>query len=365
MLTSRARLTNVLAAMRFLRPLLGLLILAACGGGDTTNATDAGNGNDVSAKDASSSLDASEASATNDASSQPDGAAQDATSDVQTIQHDYSKDGASSVTTFTASVTHGSSTFNVQGYLPSGAGPFPVVVLSSGLLQPAAGYAFYGQRLASWGIIALLRDDPGITTQSTTIAADVTYVVGTWLAAQNAASTSKLYQHVDTSKVGLAGHSRGGEVSLLAAEGGAKGLVKGVFGLDPVDGNSGTVAITTIGSIGVPIAFIGETTDSGTNDCAPSAQNFLSLYGAASTPAVAITANNADHVQLEDPRHCSFCTLCTPGSAQQAVVAATANHYLMAFFARELLGDTTVGAAFQGAGISADVNAAVVSVASK
>jgi hypothetical protein len=37
----------------------------------------------------------------------------------------------------------------------------------------------------------------------------------------------------------------------------------------------------------------------------------------------------------------------------------------MAFFARELLGDASVGSAFQGAGIAHDVNAGLVTVESK
>ena len=291
-------------------------------------------------------------------------------SDVQTptdatsSSSPYGADGPNNVSTFDMTVT-ASSSFTVVVYLPSSQGAHPVVVLSSGLEQTAAGYATYGERLASWGIVAILRDDPGVLTSSSSIVADVVYEVGTWLPAQNASSSSKLHGLIDTSKIGLAGHSRGGQVSLLAAEGGAKGLVRGVFGLDPVDGTSAPLAVTTIGSIGVPIAFIGETTDDSSSGCAPSAQNFLTLYAAASSPAVAITAIGADHTMFEDPSHCTFCQLCTAGTASQPVVESMAARYLMAFFARELLGDTSVGAAFQGAGISADEQAGLVTLSAK
>lgn len=68
---------------------------------------------------------------------------------------------------------------------------------------------------------------------------------------------------------------------------------------------------------------------------------------------------------FEDPANCTFCTLCTAGTANQADVEGASARYLTAFFARELLGDTSVGAAFQGAGIAADVNSGLVTVVSK
>ena len=124
-------------------------------------------------------------------------------------------------------------------------------------------------------------------------------------------------------------------------------------------------ARTTIATIGVPLAFIGETTDSAASSCAPAADNFLVLYGASASPAVAITAIDADHTMFELPADCSFCTLCTAGTASQPTVLATAVRYLTAYFARQLLGDASVGAAFEGAGIDQDVSAGIVSIVSK
>ena len=95
------------------------------------------------------------------------------------------------------------------------------------------------------------------------------------------------------------------------------------------------------------------------------ADDFLVLYQAAASPAVAITAVNADHTMFEDPASCSFCTLCTAGTASQPLVLATAVRYLTAFFARQLLGDASVGAAFAGAGASQDVTAGTVQVMAK
>ena len=284
----------------------------------------------------------------------------------------YGVAGPSAVTTATLQVTSPTDTFSTTAYIPGGAGPHPVVILSSGFEQTGAGYAPYAERLASWGIVTLLRDDPGIFSSLTaaSLASDIAYEVTTYLSSANADATNALHGKVDVTKIGLAGHSRGGQVALLAGEGGAKGKVLGVFGLDPVDTATNNVeARTTIGSIDVPVAFIGETTDStggvGGMPCAPAADNYLVLYQAASSPAVAITALNADHTMFEDPSACTGCTLCTAGTANQANVLAASVRYMTAFFARTLQGDASVGVAFTGAGVDQDVASGLVTISSK
>jgi hypothetical protein len=59
-------------------------------------------------------------------------------------------DLAASMGTFTATVDTGVRNFTEHIYLPGTTGPHPVVSRSPGLQQTAAGYAPYGQRLASW-----------------------------------------------------------------------------------------------------------------------------------------------------------------------------------------------------------------------
>jgi dienelactone hydrolase len=278
----------------------------------------------------------------------------------------YGNDGPATVTTLTLQVPSPNGTFSTTAYVPSGAGPDPVVILSSGFFQDGVAYAPYARRLASWGIVTFLRDDPNLAESTPNIVSDVEYTVDTWLAVTDADTTSALHGRVDTSKIGLAGHSRGGQIALLAGEG-LVGKIKGVFGLDPVDTSTSgdPEARTTLATIGVPLAFLGETTDSASSGCAPAADNFLVLYGAASSPAVAITALGADHTMFEDPASCSFCTLCTAGTASQPLILSTAVRYLTAFFARQLLGDATVGAAFTGAGAIQDVAAGITQIVSK
>ncbi len=195
------------------------------------------------------------------------------------------------------------------------------------------------------------------------MALDVAYEVMTWLPATNADPGSALYGKVDTKRVGLAGHSSGARIALVVGEA-LPGLIKGVFGLDPVDLSARAPARPKLASIGIPVAFIGETTNR--FSCAPGWFNYQAVYRAAGSPAVAITAINADHTMFEDPANCSRCWLCKPaGTADASRIFAYSVRYLTAFFARELLGDLSVGSAFEGAGATADVNAGLIEISSK
>lgn len=74
----------------------------------------------------------------------------------------------------------------------------------------------------------------------------------------------------------------------------------------------------------------------------------------------------AGHTQLEPADACTACGICSPsGTADPAVVLAYATRCLTAFFARELLGDTGVGATFDGALGPADVAAGRVTIMGK
>ena len=271
--------------------------------------------------------------------------------------NNYDQDGPVPYTMRTDRVTNGSSSFNVTTYMPSTPGRHPVVSHSCGSTQTAAGYVPYGQRLASYGIAMVLTDDAGVFTNTSDIVPNAVYVVDTWLPATFPDS-------IDFSKVGLAGHSRGGAVSLLAAEGGLRGKVVAWFGVDPVDNEFGMAprdyARTHLSMIGIPTAFLGAEV---TSNCAPAADNYRTLYPLAPAPSVLVVGLGAGHIQFEVPSACNACSICTPnGTADSATVLAYGVRYFTAFFARELLGDSSVGAHFEGAGGPADVAAGRVTI---
>jgi hypothetical protein len=329
---------------------LVVLAAAACGGGDATDPTPGPTADGTPAPPAPPNATPPNA---------PPGTPAPAPPPPPPPGGTYDQDGTTPYDTTTMSVTGASKAFDVTVWMPKTAGPHPVVSFSCGTNQTAAGYAPYAKRLASYGIASVLRDDPGVLTNTGDIWPDSVYVVSTWM-------PTALAGKVDLTKVGLSGHSRGGGVSLLVAEN-LKGKVAAWFGLDPVDNEFGQApreyARTNMASIGIPTAFLGAGV---TSNCAPTADSYSMLYPKSPSPSVLIVGTGAGHTQLEPADACSLCNICSPnGTADSKVVLAYAVRYLTAFFARELLGDKSVGPTFAGVGSAADVAASRVTISSK
>lgn len=282
--------------------------------------------------------------------------------EVAVAPADYGVDGPFAVSATTLAVTGGSGDFSVDAYLPIANSPRPVVVFSPGLQQPAAAYAVYGHRLASYGIACFIRDDPGVAVLTPDVVSDIAYFLTSWLPAQPIGLKGQL----DLTKVGVCGHSRGGKASLIAAEVPLLGKVRGWFGLDPVDASFNDADVQgrdKIGDVGVPIAMLGAEVSGA---CSPAEDNYAMLFGFSKSPAVALTAIGAGHTHFEQQDQCVMCGMCTPdGPADKAVVLALAVRYVTAFFARELLADTHVGADFSGAGATQDLAAGTVTRVAK
>ena len=111
----------------------------------------------------------------------------------------YGSDGPNTVKIVSLTVPSPSGAFSTTAYVPSGAGPFPLVIFSPGFFQKGIAYPPYAQRLGSWGIITLLRDDPNffgevsrgddfsrpdnvkVEAMTDRMVFDVSYEVSTWL----------------------------------------------------------------------------------------------------------------------------------------------------------------------------------------
>src|SRR5262249_46476428 len=159
-----------------------------------------------------------------------------------------------------------------------------------------AGYATYGKRLASYGIAAIIADDPGALTNTSDVLPNALYVVDTWIPSK---------PELDATKVGLAGHSRGGGVSLLAAEHLGNKVVA-LFGLDPVDNEFGQApreyARTKLAQLAIPTGYIGAEVVS---NCAPVADSYEMLYPHSPAPSVLVVAKGAGHTQIEPANACN------------------------------------------------------------
>jgi dienelactone hydrolase len=238
--------------------------------------------------------------------------------------------------------------------------PFPLVVISPGFQQGRAQYDSYCRQLATWGFIAIARDNTGGFFPNHLTIARQTLGVITW-----AINTSPWKAKIDGAKVGVAGHSLGGKTSLLAAS--LDPRIKAVVGWDPVDSNTPSVAPEKMPLIHAPVALLGETLNGsgGAQPCAPAAENYHQYYLAANTPALEVTVRGADHFDWVDNNSCFTCGVCTAGTADHVAVKALTRRTTVAFLSRYLKGDLTMDTYLTGAVMQADVVAGRVSLASK
>lgn len=88
---------------------------------------------------------------------------------------------------------------------------WPVVLLANGTGVPASTYKLIFEHMASWGFIVAGNEDEW-TADGLSVCITLDYIL-----AENENPQSVLYHKVDTSRVGLAGHSQGGAATLAAA----------------------------------------------------------------------------------------------------------------------------------------------------
>ncbi len=104
----------------------------------------------------------------------------------------------------------------IEGYLtrPKGAGPFPAVVLLHTCLGLPAGRASLGQRIASWGYVALFVDDFATRGLKETCAVDFSEAMAD---AYGALAYLSGLLFVDRTRIAAVGFSQGGDTALKIA----------------------------------------------------------------------------------------------------------------------------------------------------
>ncbi len=240
-------------------------------------------------------------------------------------------------------VENGSETLALEFLLllPEGDGPFPLVVFTHGFSLSPEMYTTYGERLASWGLVAILPQMPGSLTEPETHRelADHLAALIDWATDP---ATEKLAGKLKEQSIGLAGHSMGGKISFLLASRDSR--IQAVFGVDPVDSappieydaeDYPSVTPERMADISVPFVALGETTNGGDSSaaCAPSAENFEQIYAFAESPAFRIEMLGANHMSfLDDPDCGILCAVCPTGTDDPAMTRALTQKYMTAFF---------------------------------
>lgn len=212
----------------------------------------------------------------------------------------------------------------------------PLVLFGHGFLIPPAQYDSYTQHLATHGFLACTVDFvTGLTPNHALWATDYRAAIDALILA-DADPSSPLFGKLDADRIGLAGHSLGGKLAVLAAKEDPR--VKAIFGVDPVDSQEPDA--TALLPLSIPIGVIGETTDAAATGmaCAPAEANYTTFFDAAAAPALEITVMGANHVSfLDDRSSCELvCEFCNPATVPDADVNALTRSYLVAFFGRYL-----------------------------
>jgi len=223
-------------------------------------------------------------------------------------------------------------------YTPTIRGRYPVIVFQHGFGGSIKSYETISEHLASHGFVVVLPQmyGPGFEGAPTaTEEATLGLAVLSWI---EDTINDFIPVHADTTLLGLAGHSRGGQVAYRIALQRA-GKVKALAGVDPVDAtamSNDTVIVTGPLTFDIPTYILGAglgpiPVEGGVFEipCAPPEVGYNHFFTNNPSPSwlvVATTHGHADMIDEEDYRE--FC----PGGPDRDGMRALTAGTLAAFF---------------------------------
>jgi dienelactone hydrolase len=230
---------------------------------------------------------------------------------------------------------------STDGGATAAAGPYPLLVVSPGFQIDRSQYRSMCDHFASWGYVVVLQtySQSGFSIDHMVLAQDIGRIID-WATGAG----SGLSDRVDGSRVGAAGHSLGGKVSILAAV--LDDRIGAVVGWDPVDANAPSVTPEMMGDLTIPLAVLGETLDStgGFMPCAPAEDNYQQYFkhACAASDALEVTVEGADHMSwLDDRGSCGIvCSFCANGPTPDAYTREVTRRVSTSWFEKHLRGST-------------------------
>lgn len=233
----------------------------------------------------------------------------------------------------------------VRLYVPAQAGRYATVSFHHGFLLRNRDYESVLSHLASHGFVVIapqmyeLGPDVLFGRFTAFDEADLAGRVLEWFAAHPGAVGAPGVE-VDLSRLGIAGHSRGGKVAwrLLLND---PRRAQAVAGIDPVDGtgwpasNQGRV-VSGLLDHGVPSLVVGL---GRAGDCAPEGDNHVQFFAASPSPAWHVVAPEVGHGDVLDDAGANFFgPVCGVGAERESARRLVAG-LMAAFFRGTLQGD--------------------------
>lgn len=226
----------------------------------------------------------------------------------------------------------------------------PLIIFSHGFLLEGPMYQSYATHLAAHGFIVALPTYPLslIDPDHRQLADDLLFLLEASLASARLPN-HPLYGRIDPHAVGVAGHSLGGKISLLAAYQDDRIRAAGL--LDPVDSGNPlyddpvrypSVTPEMMPSIHIPLLLVGASLGGVAGPfpaCAPIEENYAQYFEYANPPATEITQRDVGHGQYVDDVGAPLMAVCARGEVTDNDVRSAARAYLTAFFLAELYGD--------------------------
>lgn len=227
---------------------------------------------------------------------------------------------------------------------PDTAGNYPVVVFQHGFMTRNEAYTELLSHVASHGFVVVAPQlyQPGLAAllghPSAAEEALASAQVLSWVSAELGAT---LGYSPASSRLGLAGHSRGGKVAWLVL-GADPSRVQAVVGVDPVDGTGGPLGnqarvVQGPFAFSLPVLVIGAGLG---GNCAPAGDNHEQFYAASRPPAWHILIPDAGHADMLDETTAITASRVCPGGSNRAVVRRLIAGLLVAFFRASLQGDS-------------------------
>ncbi len=228
---------------------------------------------------------------------------------------------------------------------PASAGSYPVILFQHGFLTRNEAYRELLSHVAGHGFVVVAPQmyEPGLPAlfgQPT--AAEEALLAAQVLDWLPAGLPAILGYQVQTARVGLAGHSRGGKVAwlILAAN---PARAQAIAGVDPVDGTGGPLG-NQARVVQGPFAFSVPALVIGTGlggRCAPRGDNHEQFYAASRPPAWHVVIPDAGHADmLDEPAALAVGGLC-PGGPDRAATRRLTAGLLVAFFRATLQNDAS------------------------